>query len=180
MTTASATPSQNTARDIGLSVASSTAPVPSGLTTLQSMPPTSVSSSTTLVPSGLITPQLTSPASVPAAPLNGGRTSFSSIGDVVAGIVVSFFLLRGGAWWVWKIKKRRRDASRKQPLHVASDQVCSPGERMPNEPLEIQSYELHESDGNPTPELHASGGPIHESSGMPVYELRDSVREPRM
>ena len=77
---------------------------------------------------------------------------------MVVGILIGSLLLVGGAWWAWKVKRRRNTALRAQPPHVASGQPYFYTDQKPHEADRNQSYELHGSVGKPMYELHESGG----------------------
>ena len=91
---------------------------------------------------------------------------------MVVGIVVGSLLLVGGAWWAWKVQKRRTTASRAQPPNVASGQPYFHGEQKPYEADTNQIHELHVTGGTPIYELN-------ESVGRPIHELHESGRQPR-
>ena len=102
---------------------------------------------------------------------------------MVVGIVVGFLLLVGGAWWAWKVQKRRgrkistAASSRVQPAAgFASSQPYfydGGGVQKHDEVDErIQPHEVHESAGVPIFELRESG------RGS-MYELHGSRGQPR-
>ncbi|KAI4206696.1 MAG: hypothetical protein LQ348_000853 [Seirophora lacunosa] len=118
----------------------------------------STTSASTTPTSSELTP---SPATVTVAPPSDGGTPIGTIAGMVVGIVVGSLLLVGGAWWAWKVKKRR-DApasSAQAPSTVAAGQPYSDWE-----PLKP-----YEADGNQVHELHAY-------AGQSIHELQDSVR----
>ncbi|KAL9014150.1 MAG: hypothetical protein Q9173_001206 [Seirophora scorigena] len=120
----------------------------------------SMTSASTMPTSSELTP---SPATVTVAPPSDGGTAIRTIAGMVVGMIVGSLLSVGGAWWAWKVKKRRDPpaSSAQPPSNVAPGQPYSDWE-----PLKP-----YEADGNQVHELHAY-------AGQPIHELQDYVRHP--
>ena len=82
---------------------------------------------------------------------------------MVIGIIVGVLLLLAGAWWVWKLLKRRRAPRAQLQLYKEQKSYDMNGE---------QTHELPESVGRRLEELP-------ESLDRPYNELPESVGQPR-
>ena len=134
-----------------------------------SSPSLSRLASATSASSASTTLQSLSPATVTVTLSGNDGSPIGNIVGVVVGTIFGILLLVGGAWWIWRFKKRRGTALQAQPLNIDSTQFHHYEEQKPHEAGSNQMFELHQAAVRQEAELHESGG-------RAVHELHDSVR----
>ena len=102
------------------------------------------------------------------------------IAGITVGVAFGILLLAGGAWWAWKIKKRRDTVPSGQPYFFRKQSRYGVDGNHANE-----VHKFAEADGNQVDGVHEVAGAdgkriskVHESAGRPIHELFESVGQP--